>query len=81
MMPARHSENPVPTGLPHSGHGRAVAGLRRRSLPEPFGLPVGGVRTRNSIRHGPAPRPAPPGHSRSEGPAAGMIHPGVIQSP
>ena len=82
MTPARRSpSNPVPTGLPRPGHGRAVAGPCYGPLPDcarPF---ADAVRTRRNLRRHPACRPATPDQGGLEGAAVIVIHSDAIQSP
>ena len=82
MTPARRrSNNPVPTGLPRPGHGRAVAGPRRGPLPDGAGPLADAARTRRNLRCYPACRPATPDQDGLEGAAVIVIHSDAIQSP
>ncbi len=82
MTPARRRpSNPMPTGLPRPGHGRAVAGPRCGPSPDGAGPLADAARTRRNLRRHPACRPAAPDHGGLEGAAVIVIHSDAIQSP
>jgi hypothetical protein len=81
MTPARrHPSNPVPTGLPRPGHGRAVARPRCGPLPDCAGHLTDTTRTRRNLRCHPACRSAALDQGGLEGAAVITIHSDAIQS-
>ena len=82
MTPARRRpSNPVPTGLPRPGHGRAAACPRRRPLPDGAGPLANTTRTQRNLRRHPACRSAAPDQGGLENAAVIVIHSDAIQSP
>jgi hypothetical protein len=82
MTPARISPNrPVPTGLPRSGHGRAVAGPRCGPLPFCAVRLADAAQTQPRFRRHPAHRSIFPEQGGLEAPAVTSIQTGSIRSP